>query len=137
MILNLTQHAATDAQKEAGVVDLPPAVASMVRELLTVETLPTLAEVEQRCVSIVILINTCVESEFDSVMLGGASWMTSPLEHYLFRTGIPAVYSFSKRQSVETVQADGSVLKTNVFQHAGFIPAFGSPPVGVDEAWLP
>ena len=33
---------------------------------------------------------------------------------------IEFVYATTRRESVETVQQDGSVVKTNVFKHAGF-----------------
>jgi len=35
--------------------------------------------------------------------------------------GVCQYYDFSRRESVEEVQADGSVRKTAVFRHAGFI----------------
>ena len=35
--------------------------------------------------------------------------------------GVPAVYAFSVRESVEQPQPDGSVRKVNVFRHVGFV----------------
>ena len=45
----------------------------------------------------------------------------SALEKALVDYGVCPYYAFSRRESVEEVQADGSVRKTAVFRHAGFI----------------
>lgn len=56
-------------------------------------------------------------------MVGGAPFFMAPLEAALRAVNIIPVYAFSKRESVEEKQPDGSVKKTQVFKHAGFVPA--------------
>lgn len=45
----------------------------------------------------------------------------SPLEKALWEVGIRPLFAFSVRESVERVKDDGSVEKTSVFKHAGFV----------------
>ena len=56
-------------------------------------------------------------------MIGGAPFLMAPLESKLIEFGLDPVYAFSRRESVETVQDDGSVRKTTVFNHIDFVPA--------------
>ena len=55
-------------------------------------------------------------------MIGGAPFLMSPLESALLNNGIEPVYAFSTRESVEKKLPDGSVQKTNIFKHKGFVP---------------
>lgn len=137
-ILNLTQHDATPEQKLAGVTcgDVTDASVAEFRELLTFDTLPTLAEVRERARQIAEYASktsTLVDYGGDSgyvvneplrfAMIGGAPFLMAPLEEELRRVGITPLYAFSTRESVEQVQPDGSVRKTAVFRHQGFVPA--------------
>ena len=122
MILNLTQHPATPEQLAAGVVDLPVEIREAVIALLTVNVLPTRQEIEDRCADIAMLAATAFENHPSGAMIGGAPWMMSSLEGALMDQGIAPVYAFSVRESVEQVQADGSVQKIANFRHAGFVP---------------
>ena len=54
------------------------------------------------------------------VLLQGELGVVGRLLRLLGEQGIPCVYATTRRESVETVQQDGSVVKTNVFKHAGF-----------------
>ena len=45
------------------------------------------------------------------------------LQQALIDAGLRPVYAFSQRVSVEQQQPDGSVRKTNVFRHIGFVGA--------------
>ena len=47
----------------------------------------------------------------------------SELEKELWYRGIEPVYSFSRRESVESTDAEGNVTKTSVFKHIGFVSA--------------
>jgi len=122
MILNLTQHAASADQISVGVADLPEADRAHLVWLLTVDALPTRAEIEARCADIATLA-----SLHDPVavhaMIGGAPWMMSAMENALRDVGIEPVYAFSVRESVDQHQPDGSVRKVAVFRHAGFVAA--------------
>jgi hypothetical protein len=128
MILNLTQHPATPAQIAAGVVDLPANEREVVSKLLTFDTLPKEGEVFDRAYALAAAASESLgrmgAEVFGQVMIGGASWLMSALETALRDNGIEPLYAFSIRESVEEVQANGTVRKVNTFQHAGFVPAW-------------
>ena len=121
MILNLTQHPATPEQIAQGVVDLPADERATLIDRLTVDTLPTKAEIEARCADIAMLAATAFDAHPVQAMIGGAPWMMSAQENALIDQGIQPVYAFSVRESVEQPQPDGSVRKVNVFRHVGFV----------------
>jgi len=121
MILNLTQHPATAEQLAAGVIDLPAAERAALSALLTVDDLPTAKEVADRCHDIAVIAATAFEQHPAKAMIGGAPWMMRALEDALIDQGIQPIYAFSRRESVETPQPDGRVIKTNVFRHVGFV----------------
>jgi hypothetical protein len=121
MILNLTQHQATPEQVAQGVVDLPADERAVLIDRLTVDALPTRAEIVARCADIAALAATAFEGHPTAAMIGGAPWMMSALEGALINQGIQPVYAFSVRESAEQTQPDGSVRKVNVFRHVGFV----------------
>ena len=125
MILNLTQHAATPEQLADGVRDLPDELRAALVQALTVDDLPTKNEILARCQDVV---NICFYTNADNapatVMIGGAPWMMGPLAHELReQVGCRCLFAFSKREAVETTGPDGSVKKSSVFRHAGWIEA--------------
>lgn len=125
-ILNLTQHPATPEQIGAGVVDLTPEQRGVVSRWLTFETPPSRLDIQTRAALLAqAAANDSVGvgevGHFDAAMIGGAPYLMGPLEAALLAQGINPLYAFSRRESVETVAADGSVTKTNVFRHAGFV----------------
>jgi len=118
-IINLTQHLATPEQLASGVVDLPASQREVLQQLLTFDTPPSAA----------ILIDTArklavMAADYQSALIGGAPFLMSHLERHLSLRGIRPLYAFSRRESVEEVQPDGSVRKINVFRHAGFVDGF-------------
>jgi hypothetical protein len=115
MILNLTQHTATAEQVAAGVVS--SMYPSAVKALLDFQTLPSVADVWQRAVQLAKLAKA---SGCDRAMIGGAPFLMRELEFQLKAVGVSPLYAFSVRESVETTQPDGSVMKTAVFRHVGF-----------------
>lgn len=128
MIVNLTQHPATPEQIAQGVVDLPAYQRRLLIESLTVDTLPTRQEIADRCANIAALAvhngsggDDADDPQPTAAMIGGAPWMMAELERALLDMGVPAVYAFSVRESVEQPQPDGSVRKVNVFRHVGFV----------------
>ena len=129
-ILNLTQHPATQEQKAAGVVDLQGDELETLKELLTFEGIPTRAEIEDRAADIanLVMMNGLGEENddpiFNSAMIGGAPYLMPALEMALDEHCINPLYAFSRRESVEQVQPDGSVRKTAVFRHIGFVGAY-------------
>ncbi len=118
MILNLTQHAPTPEQVEAGVGQPLLGIA----ELLTFNSLPTATDIHNRAWDIAQLAREYCD-EGRTAMIGGAPFLMKALEEHLRYAKIQPLYAFSVRESVETVKADGSVSKTAVFRHVGFIAA--------------
>lgn len=115
-MLNMTQHPASSEQIATGVVDLPASAQSALAGLLTVEEIPSAEEITQRCEKIAALAEG-----HERAMIGGAPWMMSALESALKSKGIAPCYAFSRRESAEAVQPDGSVRKVAVFRHLGFV----------------
>jgi len=120
-ILNLTQHAPTPEQVAAGVVE-PEEGKKKIQRLLTFEDLPTAEEIQERAEALARVAEVLTkEYGHDSVMIGGAPYLMSALEKALKERGIKPLYAFSKREVVEETLPDGSVKKTQVFKHQGFV----------------
>ena len=115
-ILNLTQHAPSQEQLAAGVVD--PADKQEVCSLLTFDSIPSSAEMRDRAQRLAAIAR---ESGATAAMIGGAPFFMAPLERALLDAGVEPVYAFSSRVTEEVPQPDGSVRKTNVFRHVGFV----------------
>lgn len=115
-IINLTQHASTAEQRAEGVMDALDQ--NSIKELLTFVSIPTPAEIKSRAET---LAKIAANNDADAAMIGGAPYLMSALESALKNRGVKPLYTFSVRESVETVQPDGSVVKTNVFRHAGWV----------------
>lgn len=140
-IMNLTQHKATPEQIAAGVIDLPDNARAQLSALLTFEEIPTSAEVSERASVIAFFAQNQlsaipvvagahkgsigeppVANTFSGrVMIGGAPYLMAPLERALQRGGLTPVYAFSRREMVEEMLPDGSVKKSGVFRHLGFV----------------
>ena len=123
-ILNLTQHTPTPEQIAAGVV--ASGHEEYVSGLLTFATIPSAEEVRDRAVEIAALAFTlCNDAQEDNepmmAMIGGAPFLMAALERELINEGITPLYAFSERVSVEEQIPDGSVKKTNIFKHVGFV----------------
>ena len=119
-IANLTQHKATPEQIAAGVIDMEEVWRTRVIALLTFEEIPDASELRNAAENIA---NLCTEQFPNCItaMIGGAPYFMSALEQALIAQGIKPVYAFSKRESAEEVQLDGSVRKTMLFRHLGFV----------------
>ena len=117
-ILNLTLHPATPEQIAAGVVDLCGDQRNLLVALLTFDTLPTRAEVEQRADAIALI---AANHTHPAAMIGGAPFLMAALVNALNAELIQALYAFSTRESVEKTLPDGGIEKTSVFRHAGFV----------------
>lgn len=124
-ILNFTQHKATPEQTAAGVFDAPEEFQVAIAKVLTFDELPTTKEINQHAhdaCELALAIHDACELVFDTVMIGGAPFFMPALADRLDRTGFAVCFAFSKRSSVDVPQPDGSVRKTAVFKHAGFVP---------------
>ena len=126
-IVNLTQHAPTPEQTAAGV--FTSSVDAAIKQLLTFDTLPTVADVWQRARA---LAQIAVFSGATHALIGGAPFLMKELEFQLKQMGIAPLYAFSQRISSEEVQPDGSVRKVNTFRHGGFYSPI-LPVMGEDD----
>jgi hypothetical protein len=54
-------------------------------------------------------------------MIGGAPYLMAPLEEALRAADVVPMYAYSERVSKESASADGTVVKTNIFKHVGFV----------------
>jgi hypothetical protein len=129
MILNLTQHVTTDEQ-EAQLVVEPRMTKDKIRELLTFEEIPSKEEIELRAEKLARIAvseashyagDTDNEVWITRVLIGGAPFFMGALEKAVREMGFQPVYAFSKRESVDIPQPDGSVKKIQVFRHLGFV----------------
>jgi hypothetical protein len=129
MILNLTQHIVTPEQ-EAQLVVEPRMCKTEIRELLTFEEIPTKEEIEARANKLAEIAvseasmyagDTDNEIWITRVMIGGAPFFMGALEKAVRDCGFTPVYAFSKRESEDVPQPDGSVKKIQVFRHIGFV----------------
>lgn len=118
IILNLTQHKATESQVLEGINDSLDM--KYIQELLTFQSLPTREEIEGKAKK---LAEYAVSQQATAALIGGAPYLMSALEMALNEKGIEAFYSFSERRSKERHLPDGTVEKINVFEHVGLIPA--------------
>lgn len=150
--LNLTQHAASADQLEVGVLDLGPYQQQQVKDLLTFSEVPSADDIRQRAKELAYLASEYVDElaenraselapyywgedeglapnpaqckgEFSRVMIGGAPYLMGPLAAALREHGLEPVFAFTERISVDEQQPDGSVRKTAVFKHSGWVPA--------------
>ena len=128
IIINLTQHPASAEQIAAGVVDLPSEARDALIALLTFSSIPDAEEIRDRAHDIAEL--ACFnglggddeDDPFPSqAMIGGAFWLMAPLAEELKARNIRPVFAFSLRESSEIAMPDGSVRKTMIFRHVGFV----------------
>jgi len=117
-ILNLTQHPATPSQRKAGVVEPDEELKKEIKRLLTFEELPDKVDISTRAYY---LAQIAYEAGYKFALIGGAPYLMSALERHLKASGVTPVYAFSKRETIEKTMPDGSVVKTQVFKHLGFI----------------
>lgn len=117
-ILNLTQHAATQDQLQAGVTDVAQNDKAALTAALTFNSLPTKEELEAHAKSVV---EIATKYDVTAAMIGGAPYFMSVLEKTLMNAGIKPLYAFSVRQSTEVQNPDGTVTKAMVFKHLGFV----------------
>lgn len=124
MILNLTQHAATDDQIAAGVTEPDADSKAQIQRLLTFDEPPLPDDVVDRAR---VLARVTQRAGATQAMIGGAPWLMAPLERALRALGITPLYSFTRRETVEVAERDGRVRKTQMFRHVCFLAAVEPP----------
>jgi len=122
MIINLTQHKATQDQLNAGVVDMAIDNQKLLQTLLTFDNMPNENLLRSRAYHIASLVKNHYEA-YTQAIIGGAPFFMRYLESALRTIDVKPLYAFSKRITVETVGPDGQALKTSVFKHEGFLEA--------------
>lgn len=132
MILNLTQHPSTPEQ-EAQLVVEPRRCKDEIKNLLTFDEIPTNQEIESRAKELARIAaseaamyagDSETEVWITRVMIGGAPYFMGALEKAILECpdwGFRPVYAFSKRESEDIPQPDGSIKKVLVFRHTGFV----------------
>jgi len=151
VILNLTQHPATASQRTAGVTDLTEPELTSLKEALVFDECPDASEIRDRAEFIAELAcyNGLGKDEDDSpiverAMIGGALWLMAPLAEELRIRGIEPIFAFSKREVIEELQEDGTVKKTAIFRHDGFVSAIAdgeavepeiNPTIAIQRVW--
>lgn len=137
VVLNLTQHQMTPEQHEYNGIKLKELYFEIkeeqeehdkrVKTLLNFHELPTRDTINSRVLEITYFaLNYFMGAGVQNnryALIGGAPYLIAPLAEMLKKVGITPLYAFSKRESVETTQPDGSVVKTSVFRHAGYVEA--------------
>lgn len=118
-IVNLTQHEATIDQLNAGVIDVDSDDKELIREDLTFDDIPSSDEMTERA----FVMAHMAKKYSDVAMIGGAPYFMPYLIRELENLGISAVYSFTKRVSIDTKTESGDIMKKSVFKHIGFVPA--------------
>lgn len=117
-IFNLTQHQPTNTQVSLGV--LPPVEGC--KALLDFKSLPSQETIKERASALVELV-VAVAPKGASVMVGGAPYLMPGLCQALKQEGFIPLFSFTERRSVETNLPDGSISKTAIFEHVGWVEA--------------
>lgn len=128
VILNATQHQATPEQVASGIKDLPAEVRQELGKLLTFEELPSATDLRIRGIQVVGLLLANGAKPGVKVMIGGAPFFMEELADTCRRSGLRPCYAFSRRESVDQHQPDGSVRKVAVFRHVGLIEAHAPQP---------
>jgi hypothetical protein len=132
VILNLTQHAPTKEQKDAGVIDLAPEDRVKLLKLLNFSTIPSKREIVDRGEAIYNLVYGDLGDDISfqkkenykdvsAVMIGGFIPLCVYIETAFNR--IKVLYAFSERVSIEKTNEQGEVIKTSKFVHKGFVQA--------------
>ena len=141
MIVNLTQHKLTTAQRVAGAVELdvpshklrtiekPDGKGGTLyrnerkEDYLTFHIPPKPSWIVHNAGA---LCRMAIDHRWASdqpkwALLGGAPYLMSVLEKLLVSQHIQPVYAFTRRESVETVDSDGTVTKTSKFAFGGWV----------------
>ena len=117
-IINLTQHAATEDQLNAGVLDLQGDLKAALVAAITFPPVYTHEELVSRAKRV---LGICKDSQIDCghVMIGGMPSFMPVLQNVLQSAGYRVGYACTDRVSVDVPDGNGGVRKTSVFKHVG------------------
>ena len=123
-MLNLTQHALTAEQRRDGAVEPEADVKAQIQELITFDR--SVMEHPEQILNRAKALVSLIKREYPLVnqaMVGGALYFMPTLVRELKEAGIQPYFSYTDRVSQETHNPDGSVTKTLVFKHLGWVEA--------------
>lgn len=127
--VNLTSFNLTEAQRRGlDFREISPEDRARINALGNFTDIPTPDEIDRRAAEIAdIAAKYLSESPGGAALIAGAPYLAARVAEKLSERGITPVESFSVRRVVEKQQADGSVVKESVFDHAAYIanPAGG------------
>ena len=118
-IVNLTQHTFSAEQladlwaRGVEIIEFP-----FDKGLITFDTCPSVDELRARAREVA---DVAKDYNPTHAMIGGAPYFMPFLEEALWEHVIVSTYAFTERRAVETGNANGSVTKTSVFCHGGWI----------------
>lgn len=116
-ILNLTQHPATEKQKEEGLIDLKGQDLKELKKAITFDEMPTIKYLKKSSLK---LADIAFDNNFTNVLIGGACYFMPILEKTLKIHGFTPYYAFSKRNAIDK-EIDGKIITEYTFEHEGFI----------------
>lgn len=123
-MLNLTQHVATAEQLRDGAVEPEPDVKAEIQKLITFDR--SVMDHPEQIWNRAKALTALIKREYPLVnqaMVGGALYFMPALVRELKEAGIQPFFSYTDRVSTETQNPDGSVTKTLVFKHLGWVEA--------------
>lgn len=139
ILINLTQHTLTKEQFSHNGENLVEITfkpyngvskgsTDYVKHLLNFTSLPTKEDIISRATALADYASGLLDQAKNDgdklfALVGGAPYLMGALETALKERGIQPLYAFSQRESVETISADGTVVKTAVFKHIGYVEA--------------
>ena len=124
-VINLTQHPFSAEQRAeftaAGITDVIDTTLA-VKEIITFSGDISLEVIKAHSKDLKDHLRSFKkEHALMYAMVGGAPFFQHAVNKACADLGIVPMAAYSERQSVESVQIDGSVVKQNVFKHKGFI----------------
>lgn len=123
-MLNLTQHALTAEQWRDGAVEPDQEMKTEIQKLITFDrsVIDHPEQIKNRAKALAALIRREYPL-LNKALVGGALYFMPALVHELKEAGIQPYFSYTDRVSQETHNSDGSVTKTLVFKHLGWVEA--------------
>ena len=102
--------------------------ADYVKKMLNFDSKPTKNEIITRAIALAnyaygLLNQAKGDNDKLYALIGGAPYLMGPLEEALKQEGIQPLYAYSQRESVEAKAENGTVIKTAIFRHKGYIEA--------------
>lgn len=123
-MLNLTQHVITAEQLRDEAVEPDEEMKAEIQKLITFDrsVMEHPEQIEDRAKALAALIRREYPL-LNQAMVGGALYFMPALVRELKAVGIQPYFSYTDRVSQETHNPDGSVTKTLVFKHLGWVEA--------------